>query len=231
MPYTTLIINPIIPTPWRAPYTLPLGRTTLILNPPCHSPNPSPLSFPPPSMTVHGPTWCRGRLRLTGLRALYSPNDWDDFGLLFGVCDDALWALLNTPARGVLRDRPEFPAPASLGTNANPAARDVFKTRHGLHGCLARMLSIFLCCDPRKHRRYKSPCYCGSQHRHPSSLPARHHHCYDVAPRDDDGCRGRCVAYTPEEKAHRNLRPPRSHPGVQRNPWPTSNSRPSSSSA
>ncbi len=40
----------------------------------CHTPSPSPLSFPPPSMTVHGPTWCRGRLRSTGLRALYSPN-------------------------------------------------------------------------------------------------------------------------------------------------------------
>ncbi len=43
-------------------------------NKPCHTPNPSPLSFSPPSMTVHGPTWCRGRLRSTRLRALYSPN-------------------------------------------------------------------------------------------------------------------------------------------------------------
>ncbi len=58
-------------------------------------------------------------------RAVFT--EWDDFGFLFGVCDDALWAVLNTPAGGVLRDRPEFPAPAALGANANPAARDVFK--------------------------------------------------------------------------------------------------------
>jgi hypothetical protein len=55
--------------------------------------------------------------------------EWDDFGFLFGVCDDAVWAVLNTPPGGVLRDRPEFPAPAALGAGAgaNPAAREVFK--------------------------------------------------------------------------------------------------------
>ena len=58
-------------------------------------------------------------------RAVFA--EWDDFGFLFGVCDDAVWAVLNTPAGGVLRDRPEFPAPAALGAQANPAARDVFK--------------------------------------------------------------------------------------------------------
>jgi hypothetical protein len=58
-------------------------------------------------------------------RAVFA--EWDDFGFLFGVCDDAVWALLNTPSGGVLRDRPEFPAPAALGAGANPAARDVFK--------------------------------------------------------------------------------------------------------
>ncbi len=51
---------------------------------------------------------------------------WDDFGFLFGVCDDAVWAVLNTPPVGALRDRPEFPAPATLGAGANPTARDVF---------------------------------------------------------------------------------------------------------
>jgi hypothetical protein len=76
-------------------------------------------------MTVHGPTWCRGRLRLTGLRAVFA--EWDDFGFLFDVCDDAVWAVLNTPPGGVLRDRPAFPAPAALGAGANAAARDVFK--------------------------------------------------------------------------------------------------------
>ncbi len=43
------------------------------------------------------------------------------------MCDDAVWAVLNTPPGGVLRDRPEFPPPAALGAGANPAARDVFK--------------------------------------------------------------------------------------------------------
>ena len=58
-------------------------------------------------------------------RAVFA--EWDDFGFLFGVCDDAIWAVLNTPPGGVLWDRPEFPAPAALGAGANPAARDVFK--------------------------------------------------------------------------------------------------------
>jgi hypothetical protein len=75
-------------------------------------------------MTGHGPTWCRGRLRLTGLRARYSPNGMTSIS--FSACD-AVWAVLNTPPGGALRDRPEFPAPAALGANANPAARDVLK--------------------------------------------------------------------------------------------------------
>ncbi len=58
-------------------------------------------------------------------RAVFA--EWDDFGFLFDVCDDTIWALLNTPPGGVLRDRPEFPAPAALEAGANPAARDVFK--------------------------------------------------------------------------------------------------------
>ncbi len=53
--------------------------------------------------------------------------EWDTFGFLFGVCDDTLWALLNTPPEGVLRDRPDFPEHAALATSANPAARDAFK--------------------------------------------------------------------------------------------------------
>ena len=58
-------------------------------------------------------------------RAVFA--EWDTFGFLFGVCDDAVWAVLNTPPGGVLRDRPEFPAPAALGAGAGPAARDDFK--------------------------------------------------------------------------------------------------------
>ena len=32
-------------------------------------------------------------------RAVFA--EWDDFGFLFGVCDDAVWAVLNTPPGGV----------------------------------------------------------------------------------------------------------------------------------
>ena len=53
--------------------------------------------------------------------------EWDAFGFLFGVCDDAVWAVLNTPAGGQLRVRPDFPPPPDLQANAGPAARDVFK--------------------------------------------------------------------------------------------------------
>jgi hypothetical protein len=35
------------------------------------------------------------------------------------VCDDAVWAILNTPPGGALRDRPEFFAAAALGAGAN----------------------------------------------------------------------------------------------------------------
>ncbi len=31
-------------------------------------------------------------------RAVFA--EWDDFGFLFGVCDDAVWAVLNTPPEG-----------------------------------------------------------------------------------------------------------------------------------
>ena len=53
--------------------------------------------------------------------------EWDAFGFLFGVCDDAVWAVLNTPPGGQLRVRPDFPAPPDLQANAGPAARDAFK--------------------------------------------------------------------------------------------------------
>jgi hypothetical protein len=52
------------------------------------------------------------------VRAVFA--EWDDFGFLFGVCEDAVWVVLNTPLGGVLRDRPEFPAPAALNPGANP---------------------------------------------------------------------------------------------------------------
>jgi hypothetical protein len=53
--------------------------------------------------------------------------EWEPFGFLFGVCDDALWALLNTPPGRQLRARPDFPEPAALAAGAGPAARDAFK--------------------------------------------------------------------------------------------------------
>jgi hypothetical protein len=53
--------------------------------------------------------------------------EWDAFGFLFAVCDDALWALLNTPPGGPLRARPDFLEPAALAVGANPAARDAYK--------------------------------------------------------------------------------------------------------
>jgi hypothetical protein len=59
-------------------------------------------------------------------RAVFA--EWDRFGFLFGVCDDAVWAVLNThPPGGQLRVRPDFPVPADLQANAGPAARDAFK--------------------------------------------------------------------------------------------------------
>ncbi len=35
--------------------------------------------------------------------------EWDAFGFLFAACDEALWALLNTPPGVPLRARPDFP--------------------------------------------------------------------------------------------------------------------------
>jgi hypothetical protein len=53
--------------------------------------------------------------------------EWDAFGFLFSVCDDAVWAVLNTPPGQQLRARPDFLVPADLQANAGPAARDAFK--------------------------------------------------------------------------------------------------------
>ena len=58
-------------------------------------------------------------------RAVFA--EWDQFGFLFGVCDDAVWAILNTPPGGRLRARPDFPAPADLAAGDGPAVRDAFK--------------------------------------------------------------------------------------------------------
>jgi hypothetical protein len=57
-------------------------------------------------------------------RAVFA--EWDRFGFLFSVCDDTVWAVLDTPG-GQLRVRPDFPVPADLAVGAGPAARDAFK--------------------------------------------------------------------------------------------------------
>jgi hypothetical protein len=35
--------------------------------------------------------------------------EWDAFGFLFSVCDDAVWAVLNTPPRATVEGPPRFP--------------------------------------------------------------------------------------------------------------------------
>jgi hypothetical protein len=125
LPDTTLILNPIVPNPWRAPYTLPLGRTPRTHKPPCHSPNPSPLSFPPPSMTVHGPTWCRGRLRSIGLRALYSPNGMTSVS--YSACATTQSGLSSTLPLGGIAGQTRVPCPCCFGSQRKSCCRDVFK--------------------------------------------------------------------------------------------------------
>ena len=118
-----------------------------------------------------------------------------------------------------MRDRPEFPAPAALGAVANPAARDVFKratdSRAAASICAAILDSIgdancLVIADPDTDTLHLSP-------RDIIIAMTLLHETMTGAEVD--------AAYTPEEKAHRNLRPPRSHRGFQRNPWPTSNSQ------
>ncbi len=58
-------------------------------------------------------------------RAVFA--EWDQFGFLFGVCNDQVWAVLNTPPGGPMKARPDIPAPAALAAGDGPAARDAFK--------------------------------------------------------------------------------------------------------
>jgi hypothetical protein len=53
--------------------------------------------------------------------------EWDHFGFLFGVCDDTVWAVLNTHPGGQLRVRRDSPVPADLQANAGSAVREAFK--------------------------------------------------------------------------------------------------------
>jgi hypothetical protein len=81
--------------------------------------------LPLPSTIIHALISCRGRSPSTGARAVFA--EWDQFGFLFGVCDDAVWAVFNTPPGGPLRARPDFPAPADLAPGDGPAVRDAFQ--------------------------------------------------------------------------------------------------------
>ncbi len=64
--------------------------------------------------------------------------------LFFTVCDDALWALLNTPPGGQLRARPDFPDPVILAAGANSAARDAFKRATECRAALLACAAFFL---------------------------------------------------------------------------------------
>ncbi len=119
---TTLSLNPLLPNPCCAPYTLPLGSTpvthpfTLLLH--------ITLTLYDHPRTNLMP-WKIALNR--SARAVFA--EWDQFGFLFGVCDDAVWAVLNhPPPGGPLRARPDFPAPAALAAgDGGPAVRDAFK--------------------------------------------------------------------------------------------------------
>jgi hypothetical protein len=54
-------------------------------------------------------------------------GEWDQFDFLFGVCDDAVWAVLSLSPGEPLRARPDLPAPAALAAGDGPAVRDAFK--------------------------------------------------------------------------------------------------------
>ncbi len=68
--------------------------------------------------------------------------EWDTFGFLFAVCDDALWALLNTPPWGAVEGETRLPGACCPRR---------FQTRHGKQGkegSVASMLSLLSVGDP-----------------------------------------------------------------------------------
>ncbi len=73
------------------------------------------------------------------VRAVFA--EWDRFGFLFGVCDDTVWAVLNTPPGGQLQARPKFPAPAALAAGDGPAVRDAPRMPGHL-GCHVQLFSV-----------------------------------------------------------------------------------------
>ncbi len=94
----------------------------------------------------------------------------------------------------------------ALGAGANPAARDVFKratdSRAAWLACSASFCAAILDSIGDTNRLAIADPDTDTLHFDPRDIIIA---MSDVAPRDDDGCRGRRVAFTPEEKAYRNL--------------------------
>ncbi len=92
------------------------------------------------------------------------------------MCENVvLWVFLNTSSGGGVAGQTKFPASSQLILPPVLVLLPVtFSNALRKLGSLAGMISCFLCRDPRKHRRVKSPCYLGSRHRHLTFVPARH---------------------------------------------------------
>ncbi len=118
------------------------------------------------------------------------------------VCNDAVWAVLNTPPGGQLRVRPDFPAPPDLQANAGPAARDAFKratdARVAWLACSAAFCVAILDSIGESNRLAISDPDTDTLHLSPqdiiNAMTALH------GARGTDGCRGRRLAFAPEEK-------------------------------
>ncbi len=118
-------------------------------------------------------------------RAVFA--EWDQFGFLFDVCDDAVWAILNTHPGGQLRARPDFPAPADLAAGDGPAVRDAFKRATAARSAWLAISAAF--CAAILDSIGESNRLAISDPE--TDTPTRHHQCDDCSPRDNDGCRDR----------------------------------------
>jgi hypothetical protein len=148
-------------------------------------------------------------------RAVFA--EWDQYGFLFGVCHDAVWAVLNTPTGGPLRARPDFPAPADLATGDGPAVREAFKratdARASWLACSAAFCAAILDSIGESNRLAISDPDTDTLHLSPRDIINAM-----TAPRDNDGCRGRRPASASEEKVCSPSRPPCTHCNVSRTP-------------
>ncbi len=112
-----ILPNPLLPNPYCAPYTQPLGSTP-VTHPPCHALSKpfSPL-YPIITPTLHDhprTNLVPWKIALNrSARAVFA--EWEQFGFLFGVCDDPVWAVLNTPRCGPDHIfRPQLPLPPEM---------------------------------------------------------------------------------------------------------------------